>query len=359
MKISESTTSTTSYRDYTEVDRKRVEVEERWEMVLNDRLETSGAPREMFSERVSMMRAEAMTFGASEQAITTLDVQLLQEQQQKMTDLMNEMLDSLVKQSDQEISFSTNLVRIDLTKLEVANFEVPTSLPELRIPELMYTRTETAVHTHYEKEETGFSADGVVKTADGREIDFSLDLAMGREFFEETRFTTEESERVKLIDPLVVNFSGTATELSDVKFSFDLNVDGEEEEIFGLLPGSGFLAFDRNENGLIDDGSELFGAVTGNGFDELAEYDLDNNSWIDENDPVFGRLSIWRGGEEGGGILESLEEAGVGAIHLENRDTLFDITDEENNLQARVEKTGVFLKEEGGAGTVQQVKFAV
>lgn len=47
-------------------------------------------------------------------------------------------------------------------------------------------------------------------------------------------------------------------------------------------------------NGKIDDGSELFGARTGNGFNELAKYDSDNNHFIDAGDPVFSNLAFYQ-----------------------------------------------------------------
>lgn len=58
------------------------------------------------------------------------------------------------------------------------------------------------------------------------------------------------------------------------------------------MRGSGFLALDRNQNGVVDDGSELFGTQSGDGFAHLALYDQDSNGWIDANDPVFDKLRI-------------------------------------------------------------------
>ena len=54
-----------------------------------------------------------------------------------------------------------------------------------------------------------------------------------------------------------------------------------------LGSGSGFLALDKNGNGKIDDGSELFGTKSGDGFADLAEYDSDGNGWIDEKGRVY------------------------------------------------------------------------
>ena len=62
-----------------------------------------------------------------------------------------------------------------------------------------------------------------------------------------------------------------------------------------------FLALDLNGDGRINNGSELFGALSGNGFADLAQYDSDANGWIDENDEIFQRLKVWSGADDGGG----------------------------------------------------------
>lgn len=130
-----------------------------------------------------------------------------------------------------------------------------------------------------------FTAQGAVTTADGKSINFSAALEMSREQY--TEITTSIKDGDALIDPLVINFSGAGTELSDAKFEFDLDADGTAEMINATSSGSGLLAYDKNGNGVIDDGSELFGPSSGNGFLELASFDNDKNGWIDENDAVF------------------------------------------------------------------------
>lgn len=79
---------------------------------------------------------------------------------------------------------------------------------------------------------------------------------------------------------------------------FDLDCDGKEEEISSLGKGSGFLALDKNGDGIINDGTELFGTKSGDGFADLAEYDEDGNGWIDEDDGIFSQLRIWTKNEK-------------------------------------------------------------
>ena len=217
---------------------------------------------------------------------------------------------------------------------------------------LAYDRTTTI----YEAEETEFASQGVVKTADGREIDFTVGLRMAREF----SATESVSLRMgNLTDPLVINFDGNAADLTDEKFAFDLDADGTEEQVSFLKSGSGFLAFDRNGDGVINDGSELFGPETGDGFAELATYDDDGNDFIDEGDSVYTRLSVFNRNGAGEDVVTSLADAGVGAIYLDRAETEFSVTDDTNETLGQVRSSSVYIDEDGSVGTVQQVDLAV
>lgn len=209
-----------------------------------------------------------------------------------------------------------------------------------------------------EEEVTAFSSTGFVKTADGREIAFNVNVEMSRSF--EQYIEKNTSEEVVLQDPLVINLDSAPANISDQTFFFDLDADGEKEEISQLGKGSGFLALDKNGDGVINDGSELFGAMTGNGFEELAKYDDDGNGWIDEADAIYSKLKVWTKDENGKDVLLSLKEADLGAIYLNNVSTEFSVNDTETNQRnAQVRNTGVYLKESGGAGSIQQIDFAV
>ena len=211
-------------------------------------------------------------------------------------------------------------------------------------------------HASYtETEQTSFAASGSVKTADGREISFKLELAMARSYHEETNVSLRLGDAVRKIDPLVLNFSGNAAQLTDQRFAFDLNADGTKEQINFVAPGSGFLTFDRNQDGKINDGSELFGPGSGDGFAELARLDDDSNGWIDENDAAFGQLQIWSRDNSGKDQLQSLAASGVGAIALSRINTPFDLKTNDNQLLGQIRTSGIFLQENGAAGTIQQI----
>lgn len=217
-------------------------------------------------------------------------------------------------------------------------------------------RTYTFSRQYYyeETESTSFTTQGTVKCADGREISFNLNLNMSRsfqEYYEENYAMIEAS----MCDPLVINLDGNIAELSDQTFYFDIDGDGVKDEISRLASGSGYLALDKNGDGIINDGTELFGTASGNGFADLAEYDSDGNGFIDEGDEIWDKLKIWTMDEKGNQQLVSLAEKGVGAICLQNVSSDFALTGQDNQLKGMIRNTGFFLYENGMAGTVQHV----
>lgn len=104
--------------------------------------------------------------------------------------------------------------------------------------------------------------------------------------------------------PLVINMDGGPWKFgADADaVMFDLDGNGDLEHITWTKPNSGiaFLALDRNGNGTIDSGKELFGNYTAqrrgigrNGFRALAVFDVDGDDQITPADPVWSRLVLW------------------------------------------------------------------
>ena len=224
------------------------------------------------------------------------------------------------------------------------------------IPVTMFSITAEREILYVESESTTFSTTGMVKTADGREINFNLDVSMSQSFSQYTKETVENV--ATFIDPLVINLNGNIAEVSDQKFYFDLDADGEEDLISKLCEDSGYLALDKNEDGKINDGSELFGTTSGDGFRDLSIYDKDENGWIDENDAIWDKLKIWVQDEQGNSKLYSLKEQGVGAVCLQNVSTQFTERDIAGEVNAAIRNTGIFLYENGNVGTIQHLDMA-
>ncbi len=218
---------------------------------------------------------------------------------------------------------------------------------------------ESRTEYYSEKERTSYQTKGTVVTADGREIEFNLSFAMSRGF-EKYYNENHEKKVVSFCDPLVINLDSTMPSVSDEKFLFDIDGDGVLDTISKLSEKSGYLAIDKNGDGQINDGNELFGTKSGNGFADLAEYDSDGNGWIDEGDEIWDKLMIWCMDENGKTELYHVSEKGIGAICLQNVSSDFSLNSlKTNQTNAAVRSTGIFLYENGGVGTVQHMDLAI
>nr|WP_321241847.1 hypothetical protein [uncultured Tolumonas sp.] len=201
-----------------------------------------------------------------------------------------------------------------------------------------------------ESERLRFAASGEVQTADGRTIKLQLGFAMS---YQDMTLSERLTKQSALKDPLVLNLDSQFADLKEARFNFDIDSDGTKDSLPTLGSGSYFLALDKNNNQQIDDGKELFGAQSGNGFAELAQYDEDGNSFIDEGDSIYGQLSVWRPGKG----MVVLANVGVGAIYLHPVETQFQNlgSDSKGENLGVLRSSGVYLKEDGTAGTVQQL----
>lgn len=210
---------------------------------------------------------------------------------------------------------------------------------------------------HAESECTAFSTEGKVVTADGRELTFELSFEMSRSF--EEAYSEKYDFGTTYVDPLVINLDTDVASVSTQKFMFDIDANGVLDSISNLNGGSGYLALDLNEDGTINDGSELFGTKSGDGFSDLEKYDSDGNGWIDEADDIWNKLLIWTKDTNGNDMLYGLSEKGMGAIYLGNVSTDFSLNSlSDNTANAAIRKTGIFLYENGNVGTVQHLDLA-
>lgn len=213
--------------------------------------------------------------------------------------------------------------------------------------------------THYESQSTSFQAQASVTTADGRQINIDLQLNLSREFMSQSNLNIKGGNEPVQVDPLVINYDAGSASVTAEKYAFDIDANGTLDQISFVGPGSGFLALDLNNDGAINDGSELFGPQSGNGFDDLAKYDADGNNWIDENDAIYDKLQIWSKDSSGKDVLMALGQKGVGAIYLGNVSTSFALKGANNQTNGQLQRTGIYLNENGSAGTIQHIDLSI
>ncbi|MET1077847.1 MAG: hypothetical protein ABWY06_07485 [Pseudomonas sp.] len=132
------------------------------------------------------------------------------------------------------------------------------------------------------------------------------------------------SVRPQRTDPLALDLAGNgfATRGLEAPVTFDLDADGRRDQISVPTGDDALLALDRNANGRIDDGRELFGDQHGaaNGFAELAKLDDNRDGRLDLQDALFERLTLLRFDDQGRQHSQSLAEAGVSVIHLQHQE---------------------------------------
>lgn len=161
----------------------------------------------------------------------------------------------------------------------------------------------------------------------------------------------------QLSDPLTLDLAGDgfATRGLQRAVLFDLNADGRLDQVSMPDRDDALLALDRNGNGRIDDGKELFGDQNGaaNGFAELARYDDNGDGRIDASDAIYRQLTLLRFDEQGRQQTRSLADAGVSAIRLQARDV-----DLALGAYDRIAQLGAFEFEDGRQGQAADLLLA-
>jgi hypothetical protein len=145
---------------------------------------------------------------------------------------------------------------------------------------------------------------------------------------------------------------------------FDHNVNLFAEKTGWINPDDAFLVRDVNNNGIIDNGSELFGNNTllsngqkaANGFEALADLDSNGDGFFDSNDQAWNELLLWQDKNTNGltdpDELLSLSEAGIVGINLNYNSS--DYIDNNGNKHLQ---NSVFIRDNGSTSEVSDLWF--
>jgi Ca2+-binding RTX toxin-like protein len=167
-------------------------------------------------------------------------------------------------------------------------------------------------------------------------------------------------------DPLVLDLDGDGIEAVGINPSapilFDMDASGTKHGTGWIKADDGLVVLDRNGNGLIDSGRELFGDRTvlqngpkagqtaANGYEALADLDLNADGAINSTDAAYSQLRIWQDTNQNG-ISESTElhtlgELGIASINVSGTASKLDLGN--GNTQPF---TGSFTRINGSTGT--------
>ena len=179
-------------------------------------------------------------------------------------------------------------------------------------------------------------------------------------------FGEAEGARPPRIDPLILDLDGDGVETISVEKGvyFDLDNNGFSEKSGWVSSDDGLLVMDRDNNGMIDAGKELFGdqtilkdgTIAKNGFHALAEFDGNNDGKIDSSDSQYTNLRVWRDLNQDGQSLErelfGLKELGIESINLKNSSV--NTQDSSGNILRNI---GEYKKTDGTVGSLAEFLF--
>lgn len=209
--------------------------------------------------------------------------------------------------------------------------------------------------THERFERTDVHISATLKTEDGRTL--KLDLKRMQERFErkESVETLRFGDAVAPAkDPLVLDFGLPGTSTTHDGPLLDLDLDGDLERLPGLGPTSAWLVHDRNGDGSLTDGSELFGPTTNDGYRELARLDQDGNGFVDAGDAAWSRLALWEHTPTGGRLV-ALASRGVGALFVGSVSAAFELRGPDGQPSAQQKAMSFWVGENGSVGSTRRV----
>ena len=182
-------------------------------------------------------------------------------------------------------------------------------------------------------------------------LDYSFYIASKK-----IQYNSFETTAAALKDPLIVQFGNQSIGEISGQESFDINQDNKMDNLPVFSGDVGYLVYDKNGNNKADNGSELFGPTSGNGFNELAQLDENNNGFLDKEDSAYQQLYIW---QPDNSTWLSLADAGIEAISTQAIATPYTFYDKNDEVQAQLRNSSFAISESGRGFGVHQVDVRI
>ncbi|MDD5717276.1 MAG: Ig-like domain-containing protein, partial [Sulfuricurvum sp.] len=136
--------------------------------------------------------------------------------------------------------------------------------------------------------------------------------------------------------PIILDMDGDGVHTGNISGGahFDIDADGDLDSVGWSDGKDGLLVRDINHDGMINDGSELFGSSTvlhdgttaHDGYEALRDLDGNQDNVIDSNDAAYSELKLWMDANQDGkvddGEMMSLKDAGVESMSLKSESSL-------------------------------------
>jgi hypothetical protein len=157
------------------------------------------------------------------------------------------------------------------------------------------------------------------------------------------------------VDPLVLDIQGNGIDLTGAANGayWDLTGSGKPVQAATVRGDDGLLFIDKNRDGRLTNGKELFGDQTGyaDGYANLSAQDANRDGVIDKRDPVFTDLRVYRDPKgDGNGEVFSLAQLGISSLDLNSRNV--DTADANGN---RAVKVSSFQRADGSKGLLADI----
>lgn len=210
---------------------------------------------------------------------------------------------------------------------------------------------------HSREQNLAYQVQGVFDIND-KELTLNYEFALSSE---QVSYSKIEMTAAALKDPLIVQYG--AQGLGDIKgqTAFSINQDNIVDSLPIFSGDIGYLVFDKNDNQQADDGSELFGPQSGQGFVELSQLDSNKNGFIDTEDEQFEQLYLWKPSDNASTPEQwlSLKDVKIQAISLSAINTPFDFYDDKGEIQAQLQQSSFAISESGQGRGVHQVDVRI